>query len=925
MRSPSHRSSCLRFLILIAIVKLACASALAQAPADQFVIIALPDTQFYSQSYPQVFAANMQWVANNAATMNIKYVAGLGDIVETGNVATQWQSADSTVRILDQAGIPYGIAIGNHDYDVNAMDVSTRKTVNFNKYFGPSRYAGYSWYGSSNYPAGSNENFYTVININGVNYMFLYLEFYPREAALQWAASILQANQDKQVIVVTHGYGNSDNYRMGTCDISGPATYNVPQDNDGDMMWSKLISQYANIIMVLSGHMTNAGLQVDFGVNGNLVNQMMSAHYPNDPNGGNGYLRVYTITPSQNRIDVKTYSPYANLYKTDSTNQFSVSFQSPPMGTVAGQAKIRGRIRNSSCTAITGATASYKSDTNSGTVTVNSTGYYTATVPSPATYTVTAAANGYTSATATVPVQDGYAVPARFVLPAGSADFGSSSSPASESISPGQSTTYTATITGSNGFSGAVTLAASGLPNSATATFAPTSVSGSGTATLTLATTSSTPTGTYPITITASSGTLQHSTQVNLVVNQAVADFSMTVSPASQTLIIGGSTTYSASVSAINGFSGTVALAASGLPTGAAASFSPTSVSGSTASTMTVTTSASTPAGTYHVTITGTSGSLQHTVQTTLVVSASSDFNFAASPASQTVSPNGSTTFTSTVNAVGGFTGAVTFAASGLPAGATASFSPTSVSGSGSSTLTVATTASTPVGTYPITITATSGSLQHTAQVTLIVNATGTGDFSLTETPAAQTISQNAYTTYKATVAALSGFKGVVTFAASGLPTGATATFSPSSITASGTTTLTVSCTGTAAPGNYTVTITATSGSTLHTVTTNLAITGFTLTVSPSSQKVTGGSAVNYTTTVTALNGFNATEAMSVTGLPTGATATFTPGSITGSGSSTMMVATTTATPKGTYTLTIKATATTGSLYHTVTVPVTVQ
>jgi len=101
------------------------------------------------------------------------------------------------------------------------------------------------------------------------------------------------------------------------------------------------------------------------------------------------------------------------------------------------------------------------------------------------------------------------------------------------------------------------------------------------------------------------------------------------------------------------------------------------------------------------------------------------DFSLSASPASNSVSPGGSTPFSVTVTPGTGFSGSVSFGASGLPAGATASFNPASVSTSGSSTMTVSTTSSTPVGSYSLTITGTSGTLSHTTNVTLNVGSGG--------------------------------------------------------------------------------------------------------------------------------------------------------------------------------------------------------
>ncbi|PYU88411.1 MAG: hypothetical protein DMG26_08460 [Acidobacteria bacterium] len=201
-------------------------------------------------------------------------------------------------------------------------------------------------------------------------------------------------------------------------------------------------------------------------------------------------------------------------------------------------------------------------------------------------------------------------------------------------------------------------------------------------------------------------------------------DFSLSATPSSQTVVQGGSTSYTATVTALNGFTGTVTFSASGLPSGANASFNPPSVTGSGSSTMNVTTSSTTPTGTYTLTITGTSGSLVHTATVTLVVTAATggDFSISASPPSQTVTRGASTTYTVTVTPSGGFTGTVTFSVSGLPRHATGSFSPPSVTGSGSSTLTVSTAKSTARGTFTLTLTGTSGSLTHSAAVTLTVN-----------------------------------------------------------------------------------------------------------------------------------------------------------------------------------------------------------
>jgi uncharacterized membrane protein len=199
-------------------------------------------------------------------------------------------------------------------------------------------------------------------------------------------------------------------------------------------------------------------------------------------------------------------------------------------------------------------------------------------------------------------------------------DYSVTATPASQSVTQGGSTSYTVTVTPSGGFTGTVNLSVSGLPAGATASFNPASVT-SGSSTLTVTTATNTPTGSFSLTITGTSGTLSHTASVTLVVSPPAApDFSVSATPASATVIQGNSTSYTVNVNASGGFTGTVNLSVSGLPSGATASFNPTSVSGSGSSTLTVRTGNNTTTGTFSLTITGTSGTLSHTASVKLVV-----------------------------------------------------------------------------------------------------------------------------------------------------------------------------------------------------------------------------------------------------------------------------------------------------------------
>jgi hypothetical protein len=99
------------------------------------------------------------------------------------------------------------------------------------------------------------------------------------------------------------------------------------------------------------------------------------------------------------------------------------------------------------------------------------------------------------------------------------------------------------------------------------------------------------------------------------------------------------------------------------------------------------------------------------------------DFGLSAAPSSQNVLPGGTVSYFPAITAGIGFGGAVSFSVSGLPAGATASFLPGTIIASGVTSLNVVTTGATAMGTYPLTITATSGPLTHSTSATLVVNA----------------------------------------------------------------------------------------------------------------------------------------------------------------------------------------------------------
>jgi len=203
----------------------------------------------------------------------------------------------------------------------------------------------------------------------------------------------------------------------------------------------------------------------------------------------------------------------------------------------------------------------------------------------------------------------------------------------------------------------------------------------------------------------------------------ASPSFTISASPTAVSVVRGNSGTSTITTSVAGGFDSAIALTAAGQPTGVTVSFSPTPIAapGSGTSTMTMAVAATTTAGTYTITVTGTGGGITHTATVSLTVTAAvtGNFTLSASPTSLTINRSAKGTSTITITPSGGFTGNVTFSASGERSGVTAAFSPNPGTKTSTLTLTASSTATT--GTSTVTITGVSGTLTHTTTISLRV------------------------------------------------------------------------------------------------------------------------------------------------------------------------------------------------------------
>ena len=197
--------------------------------------------------------------------------------------------------------------------------------------------------------------------------------------------------------------------------------------------------------------------------------------------------------------------------------------------------------------------------------------------------------------------------------------------------------------------------------------------------------------------------------------------------------------------------------------------------------------------------------------------SASPTFSLSATSVSILQGSSGSSTVTSTV--ADGFDSAVALTVSGLPTGVTGTFNPTSITGSGSSTLSLTVASTTTAGTYTITVTGTSSTITKTTTFTLTVTSPVSGGYSLSVSPTSGYLDRGQSGYGVVTVTATGGFDSAVTLSATGIPSGVTGSFSPSSVTGSGTSDFTLTVSRSAPTGTHVITITGTSGTTTHSTT----------------------------------------------------------------------------------------------------------
>lgn len=192
------------------------------------------------------------WVVDNKEKENIGVMMTFGDLTQNAT-PLEFDIFEEHMDILDGI-IPYTLVLGNHDYQsMLGFGSSTRGKDPFDSAFPYEEFIKHDYYGGS-FEEGTVDNTYYKFEFDGVKYLILCLEFYPRDEVLEWSDYIIKKYSDYKVIVTTHNYLGADGKLSGgICDYD---LSKIPgaSANNGVEMWNKLVRDNPNVIQSINGH-----------------------------------------------------------------------------------------------------------------------------------------------------------------------------------------------------------------------------------------------------------------------------------------------------------------------------------------------------------------------------------------------------------------------------------------------------------------------------------------------------------------------------------------------------------------------------------------------------------------------------------------------------------------------------------------------
>ncbi len=288
------------------------ATAVFDPARPDFTLVVLPDSQNYTASLhggsPGIFRRQMDWIVRNRREHNIAFVVHVGDIVEHGAQAEEWENASAAFAMLERAGIPYSLAFGNHDATQVVFTTDLYET-----FFGVARFAARPGYGG--HYGTDNYNHYDFFTAAGLDFLVLSLGYRgsPEPAVLRWANALLRANAHRRAIVLTHSLIVDGD--PGEWTTEGWPVYEALRENP-------------NLFLMLCGHNEEFGLRAD-PPTGHTVYTILSDTQAHEL-GGEGWLRLLTFRTDNSTLHVQTFSPVLNRFNADSRADFVLPFDAAP-------------------------------------------------------------------------------------------------------------------------------------------------------------------------------------------------------------------------------------------------------------------------------------------------------------------------------------------------------------------------------------------------------------------------------------------------------------------------------------------------------------------------------------------------------------------------------------------------------------------
>jgi hypothetical protein len=288
-----------------------------------FTIAVAPDLQQEVLSSTDTRLSNrFQWLVDHRDELRLKCFIQVGDLHnwDTPDHA-QYEKSSPAFEILDRAGVPYILTLGNHDSQAtggtperpggsarpgNTHD-NQRMTAVFNRYFPLSRFTLLQGV----YEPGKIDNAWHEFRAGGLDWLAINMELWPRAEAVAWAKTVVERHPAHNIILVTHSFLSPS--------PDGPVimkTNGGYGDNSPQYLFDELVKPYANFRLVFCGHAGVHGYRVDKGANGNDIYEFLQCYHDSRTNP----VRLLTIDTQAGTIKSRVYCPFTNEEKADGSS-----------------------------------------------------------------------------------------------------------------------------------------------------------------------------------------------------------------------------------------------------------------------------------------------------------------------------------------------------------------------------------------------------------------------------------------------------------------------------------------------------------------------------------------------------------------------------------------------------------------------------